>query len=255
MANSPLVKYTRLSPNHSGKRIYPITRISPHCVVGQLSIESLGEWFSRTSTQASCNYGIGKDGRIGLICDEANRSWCTSSRDNDNRAITIECASGLTSPYAINDSVWKSLVNLCFDICWRYNKRALLWIPDKDTALNYKPKSDEIVLTIHQWFKNKACPGDDILSRLPLLAETVTNMLAPPAEIIKEVEEEMAQPIFNRMDEMPEYARPTIAKLVGAGALKGQGGPKDEEGYPTDMALTLDMIRMLVINDRMGVYK
>ena len=44
--NSPLVVYTRLSPNHSGQRTHTIDRITPHCVVGQCTAESLGALFS-----------------------------------------------------------------------------------------------------------------------------------------------------------------------------------------------------------------
>ena len=40
--NSPLVVYTKLSPNDSGQRTHAIDRITPHCVVGQLTVESLG---------------------------------------------------------------------------------------------------------------------------------------------------------------------------------------------------------------------
>ena len=64
--NSPLVSYTKLSPNHSGQRTHSIDRITPHCVVGQCSVETLGNIFLPTSRQASSNYGIGVDGRVGL---------------------------------------------------------------------------------------------------------------------------------------------------------------------------------------------
>ena len=56
--NSPMVVYTKLSPNHSGQRTMAIDRITPHCVVGQCTAEGLGDWFAKTSTQASSNYGI-----------------------------------------------------------------------------------------------------------------------------------------------------------------------------------------------------
>ena len=105
MGNSKLVSYTGLSPNHSGKRVCQISIITPHAVVGQLSVESICNCFSDTSRQASCNYAIGADGRIGLCVDEQNRSWCSSSRDNDQRAVTIECASDLTEPYAMMPEV------------------------------------------------------------------------------------------------------------------------------------------------------
>ena len=61
--NSPMVSYTKLSPNHSGQRTHSIDRITPHCVVGQCSVETLGCVFTPTSKQASCNYGIGLDQR------------------------------------------------------------------------------------------------------------------------------------------------------------------------------------------------
>ena len=106
--NSPLVSYTKLSPNHSGQRTHSIDRITPHCVVGQCSVETLGNIFLPTSRQASSNYGIGMDGRVGMYVEEKNRSWCSSSAANDQRAITIECASDSTEPYAFKDVVCTS---------------------------------------------------------------------------------------------------------------------------------------------------
>ena len=105
--NSSLVSYTKLSPNHSGQRTHSIDRITPHCVVGQCSVETLGNIFLPTSRQASCNYGIGVDGRVGMYVEEKNRSWCSSSSANDQRAITIECASDTTEPYAFKDVVYQ----------------------------------------------------------------------------------------------------------------------------------------------------
>lgn len=176
--NSSLVSYTKLSPNHSGKRTHYIDRITPHCVVGQLSAESICGCFTSTSRQASCNYGIGTDGRVSLCVEEKNRSWCSSSSANDQRAVTIECASDKTAPYAMNSKVYDSLVKLCTDICKRNGKKKLLWLGSKSQALNYSPKSDEMVLTVHRWFANKSCPGDWLYSRLDDLAEKVTKNLS-----------------------------------------------------------------------------
>ena len=85
MSKSSLVNYTLLSPNNSGKRTHKIDRITPHCVVGQLSAESIGHCFDNKNRKASCNYGIGKDGRVCLVVDEDNRSWCTSSNSNKEK--------------------------------------------------------------------------------------------------------------------------------------------------------------------------
>lgn len=176
--NSSLVSYTKLSPNHSGKRTHSIDRITPHCVVGQLSAESICGCFTSTSRQASCNYGIGTDGRVSLCVEEKNRSWCSSSNANDQRAVTIECASDMKAPYAMNSKVYESLIKLCTDICKRNGKKKLLWLGSKSKALNYSPKSDEMVITVHRWFANKSCPGDWLYSRLDDLAEKVTKNLS-----------------------------------------------------------------------------
>ena len=175
--NSPLVSYTKLSPNHSGQRTHSIDRITPHCVVGQCSVETLGSIFAPTSRQASCNYGIGVDGRVGMYVEEKNRSWCSSSNANDQRAITIECASDTTEPYAFKDVVYQMLIKLCVDICKRNGKKKLLWLGDKDMTLAYTPKADEMVLTVHRWFANKSCPGSWMYARMGDLASKVTAQL------------------------------------------------------------------------------
>ena len=175
--NSKMVVHTKLSPNHSGQRTHSIDRISPHCVVGQVTAESLGNLFARASYQASSNYGIDKDGRVGLYVEEKNRSWCTSSSANDQRAVTNECASDTFSPYRMNDVVYQTLVGLCADICRRNGKKKLLWFGDKNKTLNYSPAADEMVITVHRWFANKSCPGDWLYSRLGDLAQKVTAEL------------------------------------------------------------------------------
>jgi len=181
MSNSNLVSYTKLSPNHSGTRKYPITRITPHCVVGQLSVETLGNIFINPSRKASCNYGIGSDGRIGMYCEEKNRSWCSSSSDNDNRAVTIECASDLSHPYTFNSTVYNRLIDLCVDICKRNNKNKLIWFNDKSKSLNYKPANNEMIITVHRWFAAKACPGDWLMNHMNDLVSKVNNRLNPVA--------------------------------------------------------------------------
>ena len=184
--NSSLVVYTKLSPNHSGQRTHSIDRITPHCVVGQCTAETLGEIFYPASRQASSNYGIDKNGRVGMYVEEKNRSWCSSSNANDQRAVTIECASDTAEPYAMNDAVYATLIKLCTDICKRNGKKKLLWLADMNKTLAYTPAADEMVLTVHRWFANKSCPGTWLYSRLGDLAAKVTAALADPAPTKKE---------------------------------------------------------------------
>ena len=173
MSNSSLIDYTKISPNKTSPRNHVIDTITIHCVVGQCSIETLGNIFAPTSRKASSNYGIGPDGRIGMYVEEKDRSWCSSSSSNDNRAITIECASDTTYPYAINDKVYESLINLCTDICKRNNIKELKWKADK--SLIGQP--DKQNMTVHRWFAATACPGDYIYNRLGDIADKVNAKL------------------------------------------------------------------------------
>lgn len=173
MSNSPLVSYKAISPNKNSPRNHKIDTITIHCVVGQLSVEGIGNCFASSSREASSNYGIGYDGKIGMYVEEKDRSWCSSNAANDHRAITIECASDTTHPYAINDKVYKSLIELCVDICKRNDIKELKWKADKSLI----GKIDKQNMTVHRWFANKSCPGDYIYSRLGKIASEVNAKL------------------------------------------------------------------------------
>lgn len=174
MSNSPLVSYTKLSPNHSGKRKHAIDTISIHCMAGNLTVENCGALFQNTERQASSNYGIGSDGRIALYVDEANRSWCTSSSSNDNRAITIEVANCATGePWPITEAAYKSLIDLLTDICRRNGIPKLLWRGDKSLI----GQVDKQNMTVHRWFANKSCPGNWLYEHHGQIANEVNERL------------------------------------------------------------------------------
>ena len=175
MSNSTLSCKRLISPNRNTPRNHKIDTITIHCVVGQMGVEALCSEFSRESKGASCNYGIGYDGRICTVVDEGDRSWCTSSWENDHRAITIECASDAFYPYAINANVWKSLIELCADICRRNGIKKLVWSTDQNTRMNHLNGCN---LTVHRDYENKSCPGDYIYSRLGQIAKEVNQKLS-----------------------------------------------------------------------------
>ena len=181
MSNSPLVTYTRISPNRSSPRTRTVDRMTIHCYVGQVTAEQgcSGSRFVNYDPVggASCNYVVGRDGSIGLCVPESDRAWCSSSPSNDSRAITIETASDTTHPYAVTKEAYKALLDLCTDICRRYGKQRLVWLGDKDKTLAYQPAKDEMVLTVHRWFAAKACPGQYLLDRQGAIAEEVTRRL------------------------------------------------------------------------------
>lgn len=188
--NSPLVDYTRISPNRSVNRNHTIDTVTIHCVVGQCSVETLGTIFAKSSNQASANYGIGYDGRVGLYVEEKDRSWCTSSSSNDNRAITIEVASDTYHPYAVNNAAYNKLIDLLVDICKRNDISQLVWSTSKYERMNHLNGCN---MTVHRDYANKACPGDYLYNLHGQIAAEVN------ARLNSEEDEDMTQEQFNQM--------------------------------------------------------
>lgn len=230
--NSPLVSYTKISPNRTKNRNHAIDTISIHCVVGQCSVETLGSVFSQSSRQASANYGIGYDGRIGMYVEEKDRSWCTSSSSNDNRAVTIEVASNTYHPYAVNNAAYNSLINLLVDICKRNGIKKLVWSTDQYTRMNHLNGCN---MTVHRDYAQKACPGDYLYNLHGQIAEQVN------ARLQSEEDEDMTQEQFNKMANAwvnglatqangSDYAQPALnwAKETGlmVGDTSGNQMPK-----------------------------
>ena len=173
MSNSPLVSYTKISPNKTSPRQHAIDTVTIHCVVGQLTVESLGQVFANANRRSSSNYGIGLDGKIGMYVEEKDRSWCSSNPNNDHRAITIEVASDMKPPYSVTDAAYKSLITLLADICKRNDIKELKWKGDKSLI----GKVDKQNMTVHRWFANKDCPGEYLYSRHGQIANEVNKLL------------------------------------------------------------------------------
>lgn len=207
MSNSPLINYTRLSPNHSGRRNHVIDTISIHCMAGNASVETCGALFADPSRKASSNYGIGSDGRIALYVDEANRSWCTSNAANDNRAITIEVANNGGAPdWPVSGKAYSALLGLLTDICRRNNIKELLWKGDKSLI----GQVDKQNMTVHRWFAAKACPGDYLYNRHGEIAAEVNRRLKgedEPVDIAKLISEMTNEQAYQLMQKAELHAK------------------------------------------------
>lgn len=177
MSNSSLVTYTKLSPNCTKPRNHAIDTITIHVFVGQVTAKEgcNAKRFVNYNpvTGASCNYVVGHDGSIGLCVEEKNRSWCSSNRANDHRAITIEVASETKHPYKVTDKAYAALIELIADICKRNNIKKLLWKADKSLI----GKVDQQNMTVHRWFKNKECPGEYLYNKHGEIVEKVNKLL------------------------------------------------------------------------------
>ena len=167
MSNSSLVDYVKISPNKNSPRKKPITKITPHHMAGFMSVEECGEEFSKSSREASSNYAIDNDCRVAMYVEEKDRSWCSSSPENDNQAITIEVANCSGAPdWKVSDKVLEKLIELCVDICKRNNIQKLNFTGDKNGNL-----------TMHKYFAATACPGPYLESKFPYIAEEVNKRL------------------------------------------------------------------------------
>lgn len=177
MSNSSLITYKKISPNRTSPRNHRIDTISIHCAVGQFTAKEMLNLSNFTSYDSkkgsSCNYAVGRDGSIGLCVEEIDRSWCTSSRSNDHRAITIEVASDTKHPYKVTTKAYEALIELLVDICKRNKIKELKWEADKSLI----GQVDKQNMTVHRWFANKDCPGDYLYKRHGQIAKEVNYRL------------------------------------------------------------------------------
>lgn len=245
MSNSPLVEYTQLSPNNSGKRTHIIDTVSIHCVVGQACIEALGARFALSSVGASSNYGVGFDGRIGMYVPEDMVSWCTSSSENDNRAVTIEVASDNFEPFAITQAAYNGLIKLLVDICKRNNIKELKWKGDKSLI----GQVDKQNMTVHRWLSNKSCPGQYLYDLHPQIANDVNKQLKEDEYMTREqILAELGDKYITRFDELPEWAKADMRELLDEQIINGG---TDYATDPDDINMFLSDIKAVILCKRM----
>mgnify|MGYP000501047835 FL=1 len=151
MTYSQLTSVAIMSPNHSGSRLNPISKITIHHMAGNLSVETCGNVFLNPNKQASSNYGIGSDGRIACYVEEEDHPWTSANWENDDRAITIEVANSESGgDWPISQAAYASLISLCADICNRYG------------IYPYYDGTPSATLTEHCMFVATNCPGPTI---------------------------------------------------------------------------------------------
>lgn len=176
--NSPLVSHTEISPNRTTPRNHKIDTITIHCTAGHINVRALGKLFAAKARMASANYGIDDQGHIALYVEESDRSWCSSNAVNDHRAVTIEVSSDEKAPYRVTDAAFSSLIYLVADICKRNGITKLRWHNEK-ALIGQEDSDGELIqnMTLHKWFKNKACPGQYLEERMFEIAAKVNALL------------------------------------------------------------------------------
>lgn len=102
--------------------------------------------FGKRGRKASANYCIGYEGDIVCNVLEENRAYTSSSKWNDERAITIEVSNDRNGSSKITGASYNSLINLCADICKRYGFK-LTYDGTKNGSL-----------TRHDFYSSTDCP-------------------------------------------------------------------------------------------------
>ena len=183
------------STNRYWGRAFPVTKITPHHMGGNLSVESCGAIFEDPSRQASSNYGIGSDGRIACYVDEDDAAWTSANWDNDNRAITFEIADWDYDDWSPTREAWDATVSLCVDICQRYGIPRLIYTGGPDGNL-----------TEHMMFASTACPGPWWHANMQRLADTVNAIL--------EGDDVSADQVWNHQIKGPNASMSAADRLV-----------------------------------------
>lgn len=166
--NSPMIEYAYLSPNADFPRSEDITTITIHHTGAELSLEQLGDIFSKRDRMASANYGIDRNGKVGIFVEEANRSWATGDEESDEKSLTIEVANDETGGnWHVSDETYAALINLLVDIC---NRNGI-------ERLDYTGTADGTLIA-HKMIDNTTeCPGPYLTSRLEDIASQVNELL------------------------------------------------------------------------------
>lgn len=246
MGNSPLVTYTRLSPNRTSPREHAIDTVTIHCTAGQGTAQSILSLSHFTTYDpddgSSCNYVVGKDGSIGLCVEEANMSWCSSNRANDHRAITIEVSSEAVSPYKVTEKALTALIDLLTDICQRNGIKALVWSTNKADRVNHRGGCN---MTCHRDFAAKACPGDYLYSLEGDIAAAVNKRLEEMEEVTQEQFNAMMEVYLTQQREAQTstWSKDAWEKAKAAGVFDGTApqAPLSRE----QAALVLDRLDLL----------
>lgn len=167
MADSKLATYTKISSHNSGKRTEPISKITIHHISGKMTAKQCADYFYSTDRSVSSNYTIGYDGSIAVSVHESDRAWTSSSRWNDQRAVTIEVSNDGGAPdWHVSDISMAALINLCADICKRNGIKKLYYDGTKNGTL-----------TRHCMFSDTDCPGPYLKAKTDYICSEVNRRI------------------------------------------------------------------------------
>lgn len=227
MSNSPLVDHVHLSPFYSWMGNKQNKKITIHHTAGKVSVETLGWCFAEKGKNASSNYGIGYDGRIGMYVEECHAAWTSSNSANDRQAITIEVSNDGGDPsWHVSDAALSALIELCVDICKRNGIKKLNFTGDASGNL-----------TMHKWFAPTGCPGPYLESKFPWIAEEVNKRLGNPSASSDSKPKDDNNAQIMRRGSAGKEVRELQEKLISIGYSCGSAGADGQYGGGTESAV------------------
>ncbi len=189
------------------------------------------------------------------------RGWHAGGLANDTHIGFEICEDNLTDGEYFN-AVYKEAVELCVMLCKKFSLSS-------DDIICHSEGHKKGIASNHSdvmhWFPKHGKTMDDFraevkkalesekedkeMEELKKELETVKSELETVKSELSLIGLELGNitTIYNKADDIPDWARPTIEKLIGKGYIKG-----DEDG---NLGLDMNMVRLLVINDRAGLYK
>lgn len=207
------------------------------------------KYFNSPNRKASAHYFVGRDGVFQSVQDIHTAWHCGGSSYKHKycrnaNSIGIEMCSKIdgNGKYYIENSVIDNAIDLTKYLMDKYNISSSNVIRHYDVTGKTCP--EPFVRDENLWENFKSQLEDKAMTREE---KAKFNELVNVVSTLQTTIDELANPmIYNYIDKnMPEWARPTIQKLVDKGILQD-----DENG----LGLTYSDLRYLVWNDRAGLY-
>ena len=204
------------------------------------------------TAQGNCKYfySVNRNASAHYFVDESSVWQCVNDNDvawhcgaqsykhpycRNNNSIGIELCSRKSTNYYFMDKTVDNAVELTKELMKKYN------IPIENVVRHYdvtgKVCPEPFVRDIKAWQNFKR--------RLEEEDMTEAEVKAIAAKVANDMVYKYADKVYNTVEEVPDWGKATVNKLINKGILKG-----NEKGL--DLSYTL--LRLLVINDRAGVY-
>lgn len=197
------------------------------------------KYFYSTDRGSSAHYFVDETG-VWQCVNDSDVAWhCGASSYKhpycrNNNSIGIELCSRKDGNYYFKDETVNNAAELVRELMAKYS------VPIENVIRHYdvtgKICPEPFVRDIKAWQDFKERVADD-------MTEAEVKVIA--TKVANDMVYKYSDKVYNTVEEVPDWGKATVNKLISKGLLKG-----NEKGL--DLSYTL--LRLLVINDRAGLY-